>query len=102
MLNIYFIYKYIIFILKYIIYIIFIIYLGFLCGSASKESTAMLETWVWSLGWEDPLEKGKATHSSILAWSIHSMDCIVHGATKSRTRLSDFHSLLYIYLIYYY
>ena len=31
---------------------------------------AMLETWVQSLGWEDPLEKGKATHSSILAWRI--------------------------------
>ena len=30
----------------------------------------MQETWVWSLGWEDPLEKGKATHSSILAWRI--------------------------------
>ena len=30
----------------------------------------MLETWVRSLGWEDPLEKGKATHSSILAWRI--------------------------------
>ena len=32
--------------------------------------TAMQETWVWSLGWEDPLEKGMATHSSILAWRI--------------------------------
>ena len=31
---------------------------------------AMWETWVQSLGWEDPLEKGKATHSSILAWRI--------------------------------
>ena len=31
---------------------------------------AMPETWVQSLGWEDPLEKGKATHSSILAWII--------------------------------
>ena len=31
---------------------------------------AMLETWVQSLGWEDALEKGKATHSSILAWRI--------------------------------
>ena len=31
---------------------------------------AMLETWLQSLGWEDPLEKGKATHSSILAWRI--------------------------------
>ena len=30
----------------------------------------MWETWVLSLGWEDPLEKGKATHSSILAWRI--------------------------------
>ena len=32
-----------------------------------KNSSAMRETWVQSLGWEDPLEKGKATHSSILA-----------------------------------
>ena len=31
---------------------------------------AMQETWVQCLGWEDPLEKGKATHSSILAWRI--------------------------------
>ena len=31
---------------------------------------AMWETWVLSLGWEDPLEKGKATHSSVLAWRI--------------------------------
>ena len=31
---------------------------------------AMQETWVWSLGWEDPLEKEMATHSSILAWRI--------------------------------
>ena len=35
-----------------------------------KNSPAMWEIWVWSLGWEDPLEKGKATHSSILAWKI--------------------------------
>ena len=32
-----------------------------------KNLPAMPETWVWSLSWEDPLEKGKATHSSILA-----------------------------------
>ena len=32
--------------------------------------SAMLETWVWSLGWEDPLEKEMATHSSTLAWEI--------------------------------
>ena len=35
-----------------------------------KNIPAMRETWVQSLGWEDPLEKGKATHSSILAWRI--------------------------------
>ena len=33
-----------------------------------KNPPAMQETWVQSLDWEDPLEKGKATHSSILAW----------------------------------
>ena len=35
-----------------------------------KNPPAMRETWLQSLGWEDPLEKGKATHSSILAWRI--------------------------------
>ena len=35
-----------------------------------KNPSAMRETWVQSLGWEDPMEKGKATHSSILAWRI--------------------------------
>ena len=35
-----------------------------------KNLPAMQETWVRSLGWDDPLEKGKATHSSILAWRI--------------------------------
>ena len=35
-----------------------------------KNPPAMQETWVQSLGWEDPLEKEKATHSSILAWRI--------------------------------
>ena len=35
-----------------------------------KNPPAMWETWVQSLDWEDPLEKGKATHSSILAWRI--------------------------------
>ena len=51
-----------------------------------KNLPAMWETWVQSLGWEDPLEKGKAAHSSILAWRIQ-----VHGVAKSRTRLGDFH-----------
>ena len=35
-----------------------------------KNPPAMRDTWVWSLGWEDPLKKGKITHSSILAWRI--------------------------------
>ena len=43
--------------------------IGFPGGSDSKES-AMQETWVQFLGQEDPLEKGMATHSSILAWRI--------------------------------
>ena len=39
-----------------------------------KNLPAMWETWVQSLGWEDPLEKGKATHSSILAWrTLHGL-----------------------------
>ena len=55
-----------------------------------KNPPAMWDTWVRSLGWEDPLEKGKATHSSILVLE-NSMDCIVHGVAKSQTRLSYFH-----------
>ena len=35
-----------------------------------KDPPAMWETWVWSLGWEDPLEEGMATHSSILTYRI--------------------------------
>ena len=42
----------------------------FLVAQLVKNLPAMWETWVQSLGWEDPLEKGKATHSSILAWRI--------------------------------
>ena len=41
-----------------------------LAAQTVKNPPAMRETWVRSLGWEDPLEKGMATHSSILAWSI--------------------------------
>ena len=63
--------------------------LGFPCAQLVKNSPAMQETWVPSLGWEDPLEKGKATHSSILAWRIPWTT--VHGVAKSQTRLSDFH-----------
>ena len=45
-----------------------------------KNLPAMQDTWVRSLGWEDPLEKGKATHSSILAWKIPwTVQDIVHS-----------------------
>ena len=40
---------------------------AYLVAQMAKNLPAMQETWVQSLGWEDPLEKGKATHSSILA-----------------------------------
>ena len=53
----------------------------------------MWETWVQSLGWEDPLKEGMATHFSILAWRI-CMDrgawwATVHGVAKSRTYLNN-------------
>ena len=57
-----------------------------------KNLPAIWETGVCSLGWEDPLEKGKATHSSILAWRILWPGGF-HGVTKSRTWLSNSHSL---------
>ena len=44
--------------------------LASLVAQMVKNLPAMQETWVRSLGWEDPLEKGKAPHSSILAWRI--------------------------------
>ena len=49
-----------------------------------KRLPAMLETWVRSLGWEDPLGKGKATHPSILAWRIPW--AIDHGVANSQTK----------------
>ena len=44
--------------------------MAFPCGSVGKESACNAGDPVWFLGWEDPLEEGKATHSSILAWRI--------------------------------
>ena len=44
--------------------------MGFPGGSMVKNPPTMQETWVRSLGQEDPLEEGMATHSSILAWRI--------------------------------
>ena len=45
-------------------------YVASLVAQTVKNLLAMQETWVPSLGWEDPLEKGMAGHSSILAWRI--------------------------------
>ena len=60
-----------------------------LAAQLVKNQPEMQETWVQSLGWEDPLEEGMATHSSILAWRM-AMDrgawqATVHGVAKSRT-----------------
>ena len=54
-----------------------------------KIPPAMWETWVQSLGWEDPLEKAKG-YPLQYSGLENSMDCIVHGVAKSRTCLSDF------------
>ena len=56
--------------MKFIIIWAFCILWASLVAQLVKNLPAMWEAWVWSLGWEDPLEKGTATHSSILAWWI--------------------------------
>ena len=60
-----------------------------------KDFPLMWETWVQSLSWEDPLEEGMETHSSILAWRILTDRgawegaATIHGVAKSQTPLSD-------------
>ena len=54
-----------------------------------KYPPAMQKTWVRSLGREDPLEEGMATHFNILVWRIPWTEATVHGVTKRQTRLSD-------------
>ena len=66
---------------------------GVLLTQMVKNQPAMQEIWARFLGWEEPLEEGMATYSSILAWRI-PMDreawwAKVHGVTKSWTGLSD-------------
>ena len=69
--------------------------LASLVAQMVKNLPSMQETWVRSLGWEDPLEKGKATRSSILAWKIPRT--ILWGCKESDTteRLSPL-CLLYL------
>ena len=60
-----------------------------------KNLLAMWKTWVQSLVWEDPLEKGMATHFSILAWRLswteepEVLQATVHGVAKSQTQLNN-------------
>ena len=66
-----------------------------LVAQTVKNLPAMQETRVQSLGQENPLEKGMANHSSILAWRIPWTEepdwwATVHGVAKSWTRLSDY------------
>ena len=65
----------------------------FIVTQMVKNLPTMQETQVQSLSWEDPLEKGIATHSGILAWRIPmnrgAWWAAVHGVTKSWTLLSD-------------
>ena len=66
--------------------------MGFSGGSDDKESARGAETWVQFLGWEDPLEKRTATHSSIVVWRIpwtETWQATVQGVKKSWTQLSD-------------
>ena len=66
-----------------------------LVAQTVKNLPAMQETWVWSLGWEDPLEEDMATHSSILAWRFPmdrgAWQVRVHGVAKSQIWLNNFH-----------
>ena len=67
-----------------------------LMAQTVKNTPALQETWVPSLGWEDPLEQGKATHSSVLTWKIPWTEeparlHTIHGIAEGGTRLSHFH-----------
>ena len=62
-----------------------------------KNPPAVWETWVQSLGWEDPLEKGKATHSRILAWRPRSPWSHKESDTTERLALSPFFSVLFCF-----
>ena len=72
--------------------------LCFPSGSQVKNPPVMWETWVQSLGWEDPLEKETATHSSILAWKI-SWTVESRGSQRvgqdSDFRTQEWHSLFF-------
>ena len=64
---------------------------AFIVAQLVKNPLSIWETWVWSLGWEDPLEKGKATHSSILSWRIPWTVQPMGSQRVWATWLSNFH-----------
>ena len=68
----------------------------FLVAQTVKKPLTTQETWVGSLGWEEPLEEGVATHSSILAWRIPmdrgAWQATVHEVAKSQTQLMTKHT----------
>ena len=71
--------------------------LSFLVAQMVKCLPTRWETQDWSLGWEDPLEKEMATHSSTLAWkNPYHREATVHGVAKSRTWLSHFSFLSFV------
>ena len=65
--------------------------LGFPVAQLVKNPPAMQGTWVRSLGWEDPQRRERLPTPVFWPGELHGL--IVHGVAKSRTRLSDFHSL---------
>ena len=82
----------------FLIYLTIPLYFGgtwaSLVAQLVNNPPAMQATPVLLLGWDNPLEKGQATHSRILAWRIPwtgAWQATVHEAAKSRTRLCDFH-----------
>jgi len=75
-----------------------LIILASLAAQVVKNLAAMQETPVRFLGWEDPLEKGMATHFSILAWEIPWTEGGLQSlGSQSQTRQSDFHSLIILF-----
>ena len=58
-----------------------------LVAQTVKNLPAMQEAWVRSLGWEDPLEEGMATHSNILAWKIHRQSSLAGYSPGGRKEL---------------
>ena len=70
-----------------------------------KNLPAMRETWVWFLGWEDPLEEGMATHCSIFAWRIpiSPWGCQDSDMTERLNTAQQFiiYLCMYLYFIYY-